>query len=60
MFKQGRKNIANFIIKFEALAIKVDMNKLYAIFLLKKDVRANIIKTILGYPLIVVSKTLKE
>ena len=59
-FKQGRKNIANFMIEFKALAIKVDMNELHVIFLLKKNVRADIIKTILGYLSIVVPKTLKE
>ena len=59
-FKQGKKNIADFRIKFEALAMKIDTDKLYVIFLLKKNVRADIIKTILGYPPIAVPKTLKE
>ena len=59
-FKQGKKNIANFIIEFEALAMKVDTDELYAIFLLKKNARHDIIKIILGYPLIAMSKTLKE
>ena len=36
------------------------MDKLHAIFLLKKNVRHNIIKTILGYPPIVMPETLKE
>ena len=36
-FKQGKKNIVDFIIKFEALAIKTNTNELYAIFLLKKN-----------------------
>jgi len=36
-FKQGKKNITDFIIKFEALAMKADTDKLYAIFLLKKN-----------------------
>ena len=38
------------MIEFEALAMKADTNELHAIFLLKKNVRQDIIKTILGYP----------
>ena len=37
-FKQGKKNIADFMIEFKALATKVDTNELHAIFLLKKNV----------------------
>ena len=37
-FKQGKKNMADFMIKFEALAIKADTDELHAIFLLKKNV----------------------
>ena len=37
-FKQGKKHIADFMIKFETLAIKVDINELYMIFLLKKNI----------------------
>ena len=59
-FKQGKKNTADFIIKFEALAMKADTDKLHAIFLLKKNARHDIIKTILGYPPIVIPETLKE
>ena len=44
MFKQGKKNIANFMIEFEALAMKADIDDLHAIFLLKKNVQADIIK----------------
>jgi len=36
-FKQGKKNIADFIIEFEALAMNVDTDELHAIFLLKKN-----------------------
>jgi len=60
MFKQGKKNMADFIIKFEALAMKADIDKLYAIFLLKKNIQYDIIKTILGYPPITMPETLKE
>ena len=37
-FKQGKKNIVDFMIKFKALAIKADMDELHTIFLLKKNV----------------------
>ena len=37
-FKQGKKNIVDFMIEFEALAMKMDTDKLYTIFLLKKNV----------------------
>ena len=52
--------MADFIIEFEALAMKADTDKLHAIFLLKKNAWHDIIKTILGYPPIAMSKTLKE
>ena len=48
------------MIEFKALAIKADTDELHAIFLLKKNVRHDIIKTILGYPLIAAPETLKE
>jgi len=38
MFKQEKKHIADFIIKFEALAIKAETDNIYAIFLLKKNI----------------------
>ena len=44
----------DFIIEFEALAIKTDTDDLHAIFL------HDIIKTILGYQLIAMPDTLKE
>jgi len=59
-FKQGKRNTADFIIEFEVLAIKADTDELYTIFLLKKNVRHDIIKTILGYPPIAMPETLKE
>ena len=59
-FKQGKKNTADFMIEFEALAMKTDMDELHAIFLLKKNAQHDIIKTILGYPPIVMPETLKE
>jgi len=59
-FKQGKRNTVDFIIEFEALAMKADTDELHAIFLLKKNVQHDIIKTILGYPPIAMPKTLKE
>jgi len=37
-FKQRKKNTADFMIEFDTLAMKVDTDKLHAIFLLKKNV----------------------
>jgi len=37
-FKQGKKNTADFMIEFKALATKADTDELHAIFLLKKNV----------------------
>ena len=37
-FNQEKKYKADFIIEFEALAMKADTDKLHAIFLLKKNV----------------------
>jgi len=48
------------MIKFEVLAIKAKTNDMHTIFLLKKNIRINIIKTILGYLFIAAPKTLKE
>ena len=59
-FKQGKKNTADFMIEFDVLAMKADINELHAIFLLKKNVQQDIIKTILGYPPIAMPKLLKE
>ena len=36
-FKQGKRNTADFMIEFEALAMKADTDKLHMIFLLKKN-----------------------
>jgi len=59
-FKQGKQNIANFMIEFKILAMKADIDKLHAIFLLKKNVQQDIIKTILGYLSIAALETLKK
>jgi len=59
-FKQGKQNTADFIIEFEVLAMMADIDELHAIFLLKKNARQDIIKMVLGYPLMAVPETLKE
>ena len=59
-FKQGKQNTVDFIIVSEALATKTNIYELHAIFLLKKNVRQDIIKMILGYLPITMSETLKE
>ena len=59
-FKQGKQNTADFMIEFEALAMKANTDELHTIFLLKKNARQDIIKTILGYPPIAMPETLKE
>ena len=38
IFKQEKRNIVDFIIKFKTLAMKADINELHAIFLLKKNI----------------------
>jgi len=37
-FKQEKKNTVDFMIEFDTLVMKVDTDKLYAIFLLKKNI----------------------
>ena len=59
-FKQGKWNIVDFMIEFNTLAIKANIDELYSIFLLKKNIWQDIIKTILGYLPIVASELLKE
>jgi len=59
-FKQEKRNTVDFMIEFEALAMKTDTDKLYAIFLLKKNVQQDIIKTILGYLTIAAPESLKK
>ena len=48
------------MIEFNVLAMKTDTDELHAIFLLKKNVRQDIIKTILGYPPMAMPESLKE
>ena len=48
------------MIEFKALAMKANTDNLHTIFLLKKNIRHDIIKTILGYLPIAMPETLKE
>ena len=48
-FIQGRKHIADFLIKFMALASKAQTDDQHAIFLLKKNVNREIIRVIIAY-----------
>jgi len=48
------------MIEFDILAMKAETDEMHAIFLLKKNVRADIIKIILGYPPMAAPKMLKE
>ena len=59
-FKQGKKHIANFIIKFDVLAMKAETNDIHVIFLLKENIQTDIIKTILRYLLIAAPETFRE
>jgi hypothetical protein len=49
-FKQGNCHIADFLIEFHVLKTTSMTDDAHAIFLLKKNIRQDIIKTILGYP----------
>ena len=60
MYKQGKKHIADFMIKFEVLAIKIKTDNMHMIFLLKKNIWTNIIKIILEYSLMAAPETSKE
>ena len=59
-FKQGKQNTADFIIEFEALAMKAETDEMHTIFLLKKNAWQGIIKIILGYRPMAIPETLKE
>jgi len=49
-FKQGNQQIADYLVEFDVLKSKSDMDDKHLIFLLKKHVRNDIIKAIMGYP----------
>jgi len=48
------------MIKFEALAMKAKTDDMHAIFLLKKNIRMDIIKMIPEYPPMAVPEILRE
>jgi len=48
------------MIEFDILAMKADIDELHVIFLPKKNVQQDIIKTILSYLPIAAPETLKE
>ena len=48
------------MIEFKALAMKAETNNMHIIFLLKKNIRADIIKTILEYSPMAALDMLKE
>ena len=50
----------DFMIEFDALAMKANIDELHAIFLLKKNIQQDIIKTILEYLPIAMPELLKE
>ena len=59
-FKQEKKHITDFMIEFEILAIEAETDNIHAIFLLKKNIRSDIIKTILEYLPIAAPELLKD
>ena len=48
------------MIEFDALAMKANTDELHTIFLLKKNIQQDIIKTILRYPPITIPESLKK
>jgi hypothetical protein len=50
-FKQGNRHITDFLIKFHVLKTTSKTDNAHTIFLLKKSIRQDIIKTILSYSL---------
>ena len=48
------------MIEFKVLAMKIETDDMYVIFLLKKNIKSNIIKTVLEYLYIAAPETLKK
>ena len=59
-FIQEKKHIVDFLIKFIALASKVQTDNQHAIFLLKKNVNREIIRAITAYPPTQALKSLEQ
>ena len=58
--KSGIIIVTDKVILPYVLAMKADTDELHTIFLLKKNARQDIVKTILGYPPMAMPETLKE
>jgi len=59
-FIQGKKHIADFLIKFMALVSKAQTDDQHVIFLLKKNVNREITRTIVAYSPTQVPKSLEQ
>ena len=59
-FKQRDKHTADFLIEFEVLKARAKTDDTHAMFLLKKNVRQDIIRTIMGYPPKSIPKSYEE
>jgi hypothetical protein len=59
-FKQGNQHINDFIIRFGVLRDTSKIDETHAIFLLKRHVKSDIIKIIMGYPPIAIPSNLEE
>jgi hypothetical protein len=59
-FKQGNQHINDFIIRFGVLRDTSQIDETHAIFLLKRHVKSDIIKIIMGYPPVAIPSDLKE
>jgi hypothetical protein len=59
-FKQGNQHINDFIIRFGVLKDTSKIDETHAIFLLKRHVKSDIIKIIMGYPPVAIPSDLAE
>jgi hypothetical protein len=59
-FKQGNQHINDFIIRFGVLRDTSKIDETHAIFLLKRHVKSDIIKIIMGYPPVAIPLDLGE
>ncbi|XP_006456620.1 hypothetical protein AGABI2DRAFT_55012, partial [Agaricus bisporus var. bisporus H97] len=57
---QGKRPITDYLVEFDLLKNKAGTNDQHAIFLLKKNVRKDIIRTILSFPPTNLPTTLDE
>jgi hypothetical protein len=59
-FKQGNQHINDFVIRFGVLRETSNIDETHTIFLLKRHVKSDIIKIIMGYPPVAIPSDLKE